>query len=154
MVYSYDVEELCRQGQTLFPPIVDLISLFAIIPIIERIAPELTVGRKFVGRTSRDLGGRKLAVKLEHVGVTPDVTAIVGDVDRHISDYLNTLHFGIALERKPLSRKKELKNLMLSDLFRKPFFRTRQSVLFAIFQAPLKARPALATTFLFDRRKK
>ena len=93
MVDPHNVVHIERRGQPFHPPFVS--GLRQIIPVVERIAPELALGSVAVGRAARDLDRRPVGVQHEHLVVGPRVGAVLGDVDRYVADYFYALLVGV-----------------------------------------------------------
>ena len=81
------------------------------LPIINRVAPKLTVGTVAVGRTACNDGGITVLVKQELFGCTPYVHRVVRNVYWHITDNHYAEGMRILDERLPLCVKLELNPL-------------------------------------------
>ena len=64
-------------------------------PVVERIAPELPVLSKVVGRHARDGRGSAVGVELEELRVGSHVTTISRDVDGFVTQQANTVPLGV-----------------------------------------------------------
>lgn len=65
MVDSDNVIQSKAPGDSCYPPVIAGISVM--IPAIQRIAPQLSVCRKSIGRTTCNCGGFSLLIQLEHL---------------------------------------------------------------------------------------
>ena len=72
------------------------------VPVVQRVAPELTVGVEVVRRYTGD--GERLAVRIEREQppVPPDLDAVAIDVERQVAEQVDAALVGIALEGGPL----------------------------------------------------
>ena len=78
-------------------------------PIVERVAPELSIGRKIIRRHARDGGGaQRFLVELEEVRTRPHVRTVERGEDRGIANDGNTQLRGTRAERLPLPEEKIL----------------------------------------------
>ena len=78
------------------------------VPVVKRVAPELPVVRKGIGRDAGDRLGDVLAVELEILRLAPYVGGIQGHVDGDVADEGNALAVGIFAQRVPLAEEEEL----------------------------------------------
>ena len=85
------------------PPGVVLRAVY--VPVIHRIAPELTGGRIVVGRHARDQLGAAVGLELEQRRVRPHIRGVCGNVDRDIPDDLDAFFIGVGMQRVPLLEK-------------------------------------------------
>ena len=76
-----------------------------LFPVVDGIAPQLTVGGESVGGTSRHHGGIVIFIQQELLRRTPYVHAVVSHVDGHIADDQNTLFVGVVAHGTPLLHK-------------------------------------------------
>ena len=119
MVNTNDVEQVCVLLESPNPPCVA--GLFVCLPVINRIAPQLTGRGIVIGRYACDLFGLKISVHLEQFGVLPDVGRVGRDVDRDITDDAHACAGSIGSQRRPLGKEHCLKehaevNLVLEFL--------------------------------------
>ena len=89
-------------------------------PVVQRVAPQLTVCRKGIRRTAGYMGQVHLSVSLEQLRVGPQVTGIRADVDGDIAHKQDTLAVGVGLQRVPLGVEEELYCLVVADLVSQP----------------------------------
>ena len=76
--------------------------LLQIFPVIDRVAPELTVLRESIGRASCYLGRDIFLIKEEHLRVRPCVSAVEGCVEGDVADDLDSVLIGIRAKFLPL----------------------------------------------------
>src|SRR6188472_4510587 len=94
VVDARDVCELEYAPEPLDPPAVALAPHLP--PVVGRLAPELPVGMRDVGRRS---GNEILG---EQIGVRVDIGAVFGDVDGDVADQPHAAIRGVTAERMPL----------------------------------------------------
>ena len=75
------------------------------VPVIGRVSPELTIGRKIVRRNARYCDRAPILPQLEERLIRPDIGAVVRNEDRNIADDLDATIVGIRFERGPLAPK-------------------------------------------------
>ena len=78
------------------------------IPVVNRIAPELTGRGIIIGRNPRNAIGLQLLIHLEQGRVCPYITAVRRNIDRNIADDGNTLFIGISAQLVPLVKEQVL----------------------------------------------
>ena len=93
------------------PPAVSCLSV--IIPVVQRIPPELSVSGKCIRRTSRDPGRFTVTVELEELPACPAVRAVHCHIDRNISDNADFLPVRIILQCLPLLREFKLQEAVV-----------------------------------------
>ncbi len=118
MVDADDVVDGSSVFDALLPP-AEVFGLMA-GPVVERVAPELTVGGKGVGRTSGNAGQVDGAVGLEQLRVGPEVAGIGADVDGDVAHQLDAVAVGVGLEGVPLGVEEELHGLVVVHLIGQP----------------------------------
>ena len=101
MVDAYAVKEGECIAHTLAPPSIAI--LLHTLPIVERIAPELTVGAEVIGRHACHCLGTKLSIEQEELVVCPDVGTVVGNVDGNVPDHGDAALVGVCLDLHPLT---------------------------------------------------
>ena len=74
-------------ADTVDPPFVT--GCFVVIPVIERVAPQLSGSTEIIWRYSGYAGRVALRIELEQLLVRPDIGAVECDEDRDITDDLN-----------------------------------------------------------------
>lgn len=92
-------------------------GLFMVIPVIKRVAPELSGFTEIIGRDSGYAGREALGIELEQLFVCPDVRAVERDKDRDIADNLNIVFMRIIAQLNPLLLENELYEAVIIDLF-------------------------------------
>ena len=80
MVDSDNVIQSKAPGDPCYPPVIAGISVM--IPAIQRIAPQLSVRGKSIGRTACNCGGFSLLIQLEHLRMCPDICAVICHINR------------------------------------------------------------------------
>ena len=135
------------------PPGVVLRAVY--VPVIHRIAPELTGGRIVVGRHARDQLGAAVGLELEQRRVRPHIRGVCGNVDRDIPDDLDAFFIGVGMQRVPLLEKTYCRKMRKS-------ISSRSSAAAFSSAAGLRSRTALSgqkidrhivVFFLFKRHK-
>ena len=101
-----DVEQPRGCCDALLPP--GVIRLAHTLPVIERVAPQLAVGREIVGRAACHAGWKPGLVQLEQGRVRPHVAGVIGYIDRQIADDLQPKRVYIAAQRVPLAEEEIL----------------------------------------------
>jgi len=96
------------------PPIVAV--FFVSFPVVERIAPELSVFGEVVGRAAGN-GFRVafLGVELKEFWVLPDIGAVESNENRNIADDLDASFLGVFLNGSPLPESKVLEEALSFD---------------------------------------
>ena len=74
MVNSQDIKQLCRIAYALYPPLIAV--LFHRIPVIKRIAPQLTRCGEIIGRAACNIGRTEILIKHEKRRLSPDIRAV------------------------------------------------------------------------------
>ena len=106
MIDPHDVVEAAHVTDSCDPPAVSV--LLHLIPVKERIAPELPVRREIIRRAPGDLNRCQVLIELELIRVGPDIDAVSRYIDRNIADNLDSILVGVGLELRPLSDEEEL----------------------------------------------
>ena len=112
-----DAQHIIEEGGTLDaadPPAV-AIRLHP-VPVIERVAPELSVLGKGIGRNPGDLLRHMPVVQLEELRLAPDIRRVHRDIDGDVADQADALLAGIGLEGLPLAVEQELDKAVKVDL--------------------------------------
>src|SRR5690606_13346475 len=78
-------------------------------PIVQRVAPELTVLVEIVGRHAGDRRGPAAIVDLEELGLPPGFDAVEVHVERQIPEKAHPARVRVPLERRP----REVEQLLL-----------------------------------------
>ena len=100
MIYADDIIHIKTCLKPLHPPFVS--RLLMVIPVVERIAPELAVSSEGIGRASRNRCGISLFIQLKKLRLGPGVRTVGSDIDGDISDDHYPVFVGVFLERLPL----------------------------------------------------
>ncbi len=106
VVEADDVVHGVGAADAIDPPVAVVLEQH--IPAIERVAPALAGLAEVVGRNAGDADGREIGVKLEEVGVSPDIGAVVGDKDGDIADEADGAVAAVMAQGLPLPVKGEL----------------------------------------------
>ena len=112
-----DAHDIINGSSVLHPalPPGEILGLVA-GPVVERIAPELTVCRKGIRGAACHLRQVGLAVGLEKLRPRPQIAGIRADVDGDISHQLDSLAVGIGFQGVPLGVEEELHRLEIIHL--------------------------------------
>ena len=126
VVDAHHIVQLEAVPQAGDPP---LIAGFAVgFPAVERIAPELTGGRKSIRGNARHRRGDVVLVQLEQARVCPSVCRIQRHIDGDIADDPDAFAIGVGLQFAPLLIELELEIDALNDAY--------EETLKALFTAP------------------
>ena len=88
-----------------------------VIPVIERVAPQLSGSAEIIWRHSGYAGRVALRIELEQLLVCPDIGAVECDEDRDITDDLDAFFMSIVAQCDPLLLKDKLDEAIVTDLF-------------------------------------
>ena len=86
-------------------------------PVIQRVAPQLTVGGEIIRRAACHTGKTALGIQLEQLAAHPGIHRVGRDIDGDIAQDLHTLVVGILLHSLPLGAELVLYKLPEADLF-------------------------------------
>ena len=86
-----------------------------LLPVVDGVAPELTVGTEAVGGTAGHRRGTAAGVQLEELGVGPDVGGIQGHIDGHVADDPDAVAVGVGAQGLPLAEKFILQEILEAD---------------------------------------
>ena len=100
MIDPHHIEEIEAAAHPRDPPAVA--RLFMIIPVIDRIAPELTGRREAVRRAARDLLRLALLIELEQLRMLREIHGIARYIDRDIADDGDALLVRVSPQALPL----------------------------------------------------
>ena len=92
-------------------------GLFVVVPVVQRVAPQLTVCREVIRRAARHTGKAAVGVQLKQRAAHPCIHRVGRDVDGDVAQDLHVLFVGVGLHRLPLGRKLILHKLPETDLF-------------------------------------
>src|SRR6185503_10271710 len=115
VIDARDVECLERGADAINPPFETIGP--HLLPVVERIPPELAGGAEIIGRHSRYHDRSPIFVQLKLIRVCPNVCRIVGDENRNVADNLDAAAIAVSLKRKPLPEEEELIKLLRLDFF-------------------------------------
>ncbi len=104
-------------SETLHPPLISCGSM--VIPLVKRIAPQLSGCRKCIGWAASHCNRCAVFVELEELRVSPCISGIEGHVNRNIPDNAYALLISVCLERSPLNSKHILLELIEENLLSK-----------------------------------
>ena len=116
-----DADDIVDGGGVLdtpFPP-AEVLGLMA-GPVVERVAPELAVGGKGVGRAPGHIGQMDGSIGLEQFRTCPEVAGVRADVDGDVAHQLDAVAVGVGLEGIPLGVEEELHGLVVVHLSGQP----------------------------------
>ena len=85
-----DANHIKQAARALYPADPPAVAvLFHALIVIQRVAPELTVGSEIVRRNAGDLGGHQVLSQLEEFRLRPHVGGIHGHIDGHVANNLD-----------------------------------------------------------------
>ena len=84
-------------------------------PVVQRIAPQLTIRCKGIRRASGNLRQVHLAIGLEQFRVGPQIAGIRADIDGNIAHQFDALAVGVSLQGIPLGVEEELHRLVVAN---------------------------------------
>src|ERR1035441_6450766 len=124
VVQTDHIHHLERRSQSIDPPLVS--SGLHVIPAINRISPELSVGAEIIGRNPGHLSGTAVGVEFKQVGIRPDVSAVMGHINWNIPHHPHAASLTITFQLGPLAKEFPLPeflelNLARIRLLRAPF---------------------------------
>ena len=91
------------------------------VPIVQGIAPELSIGGEVIGRNAGYLGGHVPLVQLESPGVGPHIGGVHGYINRQVADDADALFVGVGPQGLPLAEEQVLDVGEQADVVRKLF---------------------------------
>ena len=110
MVDAHDVHHLVELLEALLPPGV-VLGLHG-LPVVLRIAPELSRRAEIVRRYARNRMGRAIRVEVEELLVRPDIGAVLCEKDRHVAHDADALLLRVVVQALPLAVEKVLHELL------------------------------------------
>ena len=134
MIYADHIEQLSQSRYPADPPAKAV--LFHHIPVVQRIAPELSVLSEQIRRYARDFLRQFLLIELEPVRFSPDFRGIQSYVYRDVPYYAYARFIRVSLEIIPLLIEQELNILKHFHVFEEFFvpsgagFRLMESYVF------------------------
>ena len=108
------VVELGSRRDAVDPPLVA--GGLEVLPVIQRVAPQLAGRGEIVRRAARHADGMALLVQPEHLGVGPGVRAVHGDINRNVAKELDAQGIDVAAELLPLLIEQILKEFVEADV--------------------------------------
>ncbi len=114
VINPYDIIHLCRKSHTVFPPCKSVI--FHLIPVIKRVAPQLTCRAEIIRRHTGNRDGTAIFIELEQIRMPPDVCTVQRHVNRNITNDLNPVIICIRFQLTPLPVKLKLAELPEIDI--------------------------------------
>ena len=118
MIESHHIEKRERGTEALDPPLVSVGGQQ--VPAINRIPPKLSGGAEIIRRHAGDHGRAALIVEIEQIGMSPDVRAVVRNIDRDVAHETDAALLAIGLEMFPLLEEFELP-ILVGFQFRRQF---------------------------------
>ena len=114
MVDAHDVDEFVERLKTAQPPRVSRVGEF--FPVVQRIAPQLALGREIIRRNTGDISRETLGVELKQIPVTPHIDRIVRHKDGDVAHDADVAGIGHRLEGAPLTSEDELREFAQLDV--------------------------------------
>ena len=111
------------------------------VPVVERIAPELTVGVEVVGRHAGNRERLAARVEREQIALPPNVDAVAIDVERQVAEEIDAALVRVTLQRGPL----QLEQILLEHERAKLLAARGESTRAALRRAVAVRRRAIAT---------
>ena len=146
MVQTDSIIPLSGSSQTAQPP--GEAVFFHLVPAVQGVAPELTVGGEGIGRAAGYAGGAQGSVQLEQLGAGPDLHGVVGDIDGHVADDGDAAFPGMVPEGVPLAGEDILDEALEADLITQLVAGVPDRVGVPELEAVLPVEPALAGMLL------
>ena len=109
-----NVDEFQQSAQAIEAPAVP--GAFQRLPVVNRIAPKLSLRREIIRRYARDKTCAAAGVEVEEFGIRPNVARVGGDEKRQIANDSQALAPRIFLKPPGLAEKQELRESDLIDL--------------------------------------
>src|SRR5713101_9106200 len=100
MIESHHIEKRERGTEALDPPLVSAGGQQ--VPAINRIPPKLPGGAEIIRWHAGDHGRAALIIEIEQIGMSPDVGAVVRNIDRDVTHETDAALLAIGLEILPL----------------------------------------------------
>ena len=110
MVYAYNIVHSRIVHEPPLPPAVAVV--FLVIPVVYRVAPELTVGGENIGRHTCHQHRSHITAQAEIIGIAPDIGAFKLNVKRDIAYQLYAVFIGVAFKPHILAEEKILRNFI------------------------------------------
>ena len=148
MIDTHNIIQGSHGLNTLSPP--RIIILLHRAPTEQWIAPQLSVSGKSVRRASGHLNRIQILIQIELLGIRPYICAVPGNIDRHISDNLNSLFIGISLQFLPLLEEQILQHLIELDIVRILLLRLIQCARLAALDIIIPFKPCNTAVGIFQ----
>jgi hypothetical protein len=112
------------------------------VPVVERIAPVLTVGVEVVGRHAGNRERLAVRVEREQPALPPHIDAVAIDVERQVAEQTDTATVRVALQRTPLQLEQVLLEGERAELLaaRGAALAQRRGLAVAVRRGPLPPR--------------
>ena len=125
-----------------------------LLPVIQRVAPQLPVRGEIVGRHAGNGFGVAVTVDFQDFPVRPGVRAVERNIDRHVTEQLNTLLMGVGAQHFPLVVEQELQDLDVCNLAVGSCLQLGQCVRVAVhvFRIPLRPRSLAMLRFEYAEK--
>ncbi len=143
-----DVIQLCQILNPSQPPVIP--GVFVIVPVIQRVAPQLSIGAESIRRTAGHSDRLPVFIQLEELGMAPGIHRVQGDINRQVADDVDSFSIRVVPEFLPLLEEQILNRFIevniLAVLLRQTGHGLSAVVPFVIF--PLQ--PGLAAIFVLQ----
>ena len=149
MIDAHRVINACGRAQAANPPGIAVGGVA--FPVVKRIAPELPIGRKGIGRDTGHGRRHSFTVRLKKLAVRPQVGGVGRHIDRQIADDQDAVCVCIRLEALPLAEKEILHCLPKTYVVRKPGARRSQHIRLAAAQRLRPRIPGVHAAVSLDR---
>ena len=106
MVEAHHIKKRKRGTEALNPPLVSAGSQH--VPAIDRIPPKLSGSAEIIRRHAGNHGRLSLIIEIEQIGMSPDVRAVVRNIDGDIAHETDAALLAILPETLPLLEEFEL----------------------------------------------
>ena len=123
------------------------------LPVVNGIAPELTVGGKGIRRTSSHYLRPAGLIQLEKLGVCPHVHRIQRHINGHVTDDADAFFIGITAQGFPLPVKLILQEILPGDGFRQFLSFFFQGFGLSQFYILRPVQPGLSPVFVLEGHK-
>ena len=151
MVQTDNVVQLSGSRQALNPP--GIVGLRHLFPVVNWVAPELTVRGEGIRGAARHLFRMAAFVQLEEFRICPHVRRIQWHVNGNVADNADALGIGVAAQSLPLPVKFVLNKVLQPDLIGQLPALFRQRVGLAQTQGFRPVQPWLAAQGVLQRRE-
>ena len=115
MVDSKNVIFFFAGGKTFYPPGIAVFFLF--FPVINGVSPKLAVFGKIIRRNARNVARMSFLIKIEKFRRSPDVAAVIRNIDGKVADYFDSAFVGVIFKVLPLAVEFILKKLGYKQRF-------------------------------------